>query len=373
MRVNSASPSDWTVDVSPLNCSQQLEDEWCDLQTRADCSYFQSWGWVRAWATGAQGAGLQLLRIARGERPVALAIIGRRLLRRHKLVPSRALLLFESGSPAFDAVTMEHNGMIIERGVESEALEHALRSLSASRLKWDELLVSAIDESSATTLARAARNAGMHAVSRYSKPTFTVSIERLRKKGGDVFSDFSSNTRQQIRRAIRGYESHGEITVTEARTLEQAQEYLAELRKLHAAHWNGKGVPSAFVSDFGVAFHDGLVASRFAHGEIQMLRVSAGTLVLGYLYNLVLGATVYNYQSGFAYDTDAKLKPGLVCHVKTIAHLVGGTAVTYDLLMGEQRYKRSLAHDESRMLWLAIHRHRLRSALDCWSGAKPVS
>jgi CelD/BcsL family acetyltransferase involved in cellulose biosynthesis len=369
----SRSHAGWTVRLEPFTPTEQLQAAWTDLQSRSECSYFQSWGWVSAWAAGIEPGRLEVLRVDFEERPVALALLGHRLLRRHKIVPSRALLLFESGIAASDAVTMEHNGWLIERGREPEALAHALSGLRKARRGWDEILISAMDEQPARVLSQAAQAAGLHLVSRYSKPTFCVSLDRLRARGGDAFADFSSNTRQQIRRAIRGYEARGPLTITEAATLEQARAFFAELRDLHTAHWNAKGLPGAFAPPFAAAFHERLIGSRFAHGEIQLLRICAGDRLLGLLYNFVLGGVVYNYQTAFAYDDDPKLKPGLVCHAQAIVHLLTRGARTYDLLMGEQRYKKSLAHEESRMLWLAVHRHRLRLALDRAAGAVPLT
>ena len=41
--------SGYRVSSSIVENPQDLEQEWCGLQARADCSYFQSWGWIGVW------------------------------------------------------------------------------------------------------------------------------------------------------------------------------------------------------------------------------------------------------------------------------------------------------------------------------------
>jgi CelD/BcsL family acetyltransferase involved in cellulose biosynthesis len=370
--VSSDDDSRWGVSIHALELNSELEQEWQDVQERSDCSYFQSWGWVSAWAGGLPAHTMRLVRVRYADRTVGLGIVGQRLLRRHKIVPSRALLLFETGRPEFDSTTMEHNGLVLERGLEQQALTRVFAFLRKSRPRSDEILISGIDAARANDYAQSARAAGFLPVSRYAKPTFTVSIEALRSNGGDPLARLSANSRQQIRRAIRGYESLGELTVEEARTVAEAHAFLSELRVLHEAHWHARGQPGAFASPFTRTLHATLIDSRFARGEVQLLRVKAGARVVGYLYNFRLAGTVYNYQTGFAYDSDSKLKPGLVCHVKAIEHCMATGIRTYDLLMGEQRYKRSLCDTEGQMLWVALHRWPLRFHLDRISGSRPM-
>jgi CelD/BcsL family acetyltransferase involved in cellulose biosynthesis len=73
---------------------------------------------------------------------------------------------------------------------------------------------------------------------------------------------------------------------------------------------------------------------------------------------------VLNYQSGLRYESDAKLKPGLVAHTLLIEENLRRGARIYDLLMGNQRYKWSLATDEGTMCELVVQRERLRFRLE---------
>ncbi len=67
-----------------------------------------------------------------------------------------------------------------------------------------------------------------------------------------------------------------------------------------------------------------------------------------------------NYQSGIRYTDDSHLKPGLTAHQLLIEHSLGAGDSKYDLLMGDQRYKKSLSTEEGRMRYLTVQRNRLR-------------
>ncbi|HEY6178199.1 MAG TPA: GNAT family N-acetyltransferase, partial [Kofleriaceae bacterium] len=127
--------------------------------------------------------------------------------------------------------------------------------------------------------------------------------------------------------------------------------------------WAERGQAGAFLP-FVHRFHQRLIEQRFASGEIQLVRIRAGDATIGCLYNFVWLGEVAFYQSGLAYETDSKLKPGLVCHALAIDHAARAGHRCYDFLGGDSRYKQSLATDARELVWLRLQKPRLRFALE---------
>ena len=101
---------------------------------------------------------------------------------------------------------------------------------------------------------------------------------------------------------------------------------------LHTRSWAARGKPGAFAEDFMHRFHSALLARAMPRQEADMLRLSAGPAVLGYLYNLRRCGHVCAYQSGFAPDAaDSHRKPGLVAHTLAMEQ-----AADPRLLLGSQ-------------------------------------
>ncbi len=331
---------------------------WRDLESRAQHSFFQSWAWMGAWlATLPEFSNLVLLEIRVKGRLVGLSVLGRNTITHSKVFASRALLVSEAGDPRHDALTVEHSGLLMESGLEREVLTHALRYLAEVDWHWDELHVSGVEYSQAAAYFDAAQAVGLAPIVRAEHPYFFVDLAGLRDPETDYLDTLSGNTRHQIRRSMRLYEAReGALKVEFARDKPEAHKYFDMLRKVHQEAWRARGEPGAFANDHLTDFHRALIDSCFDANEVQLVRVSAGDLDFGYLYNFVMDGVVSNYQTGFRYEADKKMKPGLVSHALAIRENIGLGNRVYDFLMGEQRFKRSLARNEARMQWLILRR-----------------
>jgi hypothetical protein len=74
------------------------------------------------------------------------------------------------------------------------------------------------------------------------------------------------------------------------------------------------------------------------------------------LYNFAHDGRVLNYQSGFLYESDGRLKPGLISHVLSIEDSIARGERGYDFLAGSAGHKSHLANAEHTMKWIAISR-----------------
>ena len=88
--------------------------------------------------------------------------------------------------------------------------------------------------------------------------------------------------------------------------------------------------------------------------------MSAGADVLGYVYNFVWNGQVLAYHTGIAYEADARLKPGLVCHWLCVERHLRGGAMVYDFLAGHERYKASMGRPGPDVAHLVLQRPRLK-------------
>jgi CelD/BcsL family acetyltransferase involved in cellulose biosynthesis len=329
----------------------RAEAIWRDLERTARPAYFLTWGWIENW----------LAMLPRGEAP-ALAVIrdagaitgafflGRRLLFRHHVLPSRAAFVNATGVPHVDELCIEHNGILGTGCSLARLIELLPRD-------WDELFLPGVDRETFRDLdvPRGYRVRVVRAI-----PSPFVDLEQVRATG-DYLTLMSSNTRAQIRRARRHI---GACQLDVATSLGSALAIYDELVALHSASWRARGEPGAFGDPWFDRFHRRLIDRRFEHGEIQLARLRSGPATIGCLYNLVAGGRVLFYQSGLAAFADPVIKPGLLCHAAAIEHNAGAGHLVYDLLGGTARYKASLATGATQLAWLCVQRARLRFAIE---------
>lgn len=356
---------DLSISITDAAAPNLLEAEWLDLQERASCSFFQSWAWIGTWLRcQPTGAAIKCIRAVEHGRTVGLGLLGSHVAARHGVIRSRQWCVGETGDPLRDGLTVEHNGFLIEQGARDRVLAAIFEGLGTLRSDWDEIVISGVEAVDAARYLQAATGSDLRAIVRWSKPYYYIAADDLQASGYDYLAALSGNTRYQIRRAMREYERNGPLSIVRAHSPDQALAYFDELVQLHQQYWRARGQPGAFSTDFARLFHRTLIKTRLTHGNIQLLRVAAGSHLIGYLYNLEHRGVIASYQSGFCYGDNPKLKPGLVSHSLAIQACLSAGAKSYDLLMGRQQYKEMLATRRGEMSWLVIQRPRARFAFE---------
>ena len=327
-----------TISLQPAPDPALLEVMWRGLEARADLSFFQSWTWMGCLVAERFPRPL-LLRAVDEAGDVALGLFNRRRLSLH---------LGESGDPARDNIYIEHNGVVRAR-CGAPDLTALLRAVRFHTLVPRRLVLSGVDDAHRD----AADALGGRVVTRrtHTAPAIDFGIS-----GADWMAGISANTRQQLRRSARAYAGQGALRVARAESVAQAYEFLDALVALHRRTWEKRGKPGAFAQPFFRRFHRALIARGMARDEIDLLRVSAGDAVIGYLYNFRHRGRVLAYQSGFDYDAAKSVqKPGMTCHQMAIDMYAAAGALVYDFLAGDDRYKRSLANGQTALHWVAIY------------------
>jgi CelD/BcsL family acetyltransferase involved in cellulose biosynthesis len=358
------------VELQPANDLQVLEAQWRSVEALTQASFFLTWAWMGCLLEALPDHMLpEVVRVHEGARLLALGLIWRHRLKRHGFVSSRSLHLNEPGIAPYNGLTMEHNGLLAVSGKEAQATEALVQHLK--RLEgWDEFQLAGLTAPVHGAWAKAAGRARLGLRQHWSKSYHVVDLESLRAAGGSYLESLGSSTRYQIRRAIKSYSSRGPLKCEQPQSLEQALDWFDEMTGLHQRQWEARGLPGAFGSPFARNFHDSLMRKGWPRGAVRLTRVRAGSDVIGYLYNLCLGRTLYNYQSGHIHEADGKLKPGLVCHALEVESARHEGFSSYDMLMGGGHFKENLTNYHGEMIWSAIQQprfaFRIESALrDC--------
>jgi CelD/BcsL family acetyltransferase involved in cellulose biosynthesis len=295
-----------------------------------------------------------LARAWKDERLAALGFFSRHTTRR-LLLPRQQLHLHQSGDPELDRIAIEFNGMLARKEDESHVVPAVLAHLRADRC--DECILPGVPASYRSLAAEAGYP---WAVERCNRD-FVVDLGQLRRTGTDLLQEISSNSRGQIRRALRLAAESGPLRLQAAEDPGQALAYLDALAALDRER---RGAVGAFASPRRMAFHRRLVVRGFPRGEIELLRAEAGGDVLGYLYLFRCRGRVSAYQAAYPPPRDNRHRPGLVMHYLAIRRALDRGEAIYDFLAGEARYKRSLGREADTLFWLRLQKPGMASALE---------
>ncbi len=340
-----ASAEGLEVRVETFTSAAALEPPWRELEAKSSRSFFLSWTWIGAWLETC-GVKPIILAVYCQDRRVGLGLLVRGS--RPQLGFRRpTLFLHETGEPAKDVAMIEDNGFLAERGFEKAvsraALGHTYRADDA------QIMMGGVPD----WLIAAAHEAGWCDRVLVTRP---CPYRVLDPRNSDDLAQLSRNTRSQISRSLRLYESRGGLAITPSATLSEARDRLAALAELHQQRWVAAGQPGAFALPIFEQFHQCVLARGFAAGAADVLRITAGADEIGYLYNFYCDNEVYAYQNGFQFADDQRLKPGLVSHLLAFAHYRRAGATRYRFLAGDSRYKRSLSTGSYDLHWLMLER-----------------
>ena len=361
------SASSVTLSLEPVPDLAALAALWLDLERRAEPSFFLSWTWIGCWVRALPPEVKPwLLTVRDGSFVVGLALLVSRRCRRLALLPMHRWWLHETGDPLLDILTIEDNGILLSRDRGIDLPPVILRWLLENLPDCDEMILGGIVPELELAAQRAASGAGFtpRLLSETVRPY--VDLDAVRAQGhpaenfkglsGDdnYLAQLSRGTRQAVRRAVRLYEASGPLRFSVAGDSDEALDYFGRMKLLHQAHWGGRGKPGSFAAPAFERFHSQLIRDGVAAGSVEVCRISAGDREIGYLYNFIWNGWVHAYQSGFAYDEDNRLKPGLVSHYLAIRHALEDGRQIYDFMAGDGQHKRSLSTHATRMAWLAL-------------------
>jgi CelD/BcsL family acetyltransferase involved in cellulose biosynthesis len=321
-----------------------LEAEWVRLDQIGKHSFFQSWGWVGPWLRASpEHLDIALIRAVRCGLTVGLAVLTRRSKQFYGLIPVRQGWLNASGDAQYDRLTVEHNGFATTEQEPQLLASAVIAQFSQGSLQIDELILPWMDSpwpTPGSVLARKHQELGFR--------------RNLSGRHADREALGSRNTRQQLSRAVRRCEAYGKLELRRAEGLAQKLCFFTELKELHQNSWRKRNRQNAFDNRYFEPFcREMFEADR--SDEVDLLRLCAGSTLLGVLLNFRRAGIVYNYQSGFD-DSKPSLRPGYVAHAEAIRYYARIGQACYDFLGQPNQLKRSLCTDSYPLHWQTLQR-----------------
>jgi len=351
------------VSLHPCPAPAVLAPEWRALQAQAEPNFFTGWTWIACWLAHLEASSQPVLvRVQLGHEVVGLGVLVPQRVRRLRWWPSAAVHLHATGQRERDDITVEHNGWLVRRGLAQAVQAAVARQLWALVPGVDQLRLPGV---SAGHDGWRAAPPPVACVRELSEPAYRVDLSALRASGQDYLSTLGAQTRPTVRRSLRLYEGLGALSLTQAGDVPQALQFLDRLKHFHQTAWTARGLPGAFANPLFERFHKRLIATALPAGQVQLLRVAAGSAEVGYLYNFVEGGQVLAYQSGFHFGlTQRNHHPGLVTHALAVQRALDQGLDGYDFLAGEARYKQQLSHQTYAMTTFTLHRPSLGLRLE---------
>lgn len=328
-----------------------------DLYARAaNKSFFISPEWFSNWLKMHPDLSSAFLIAGRSEgRLELLGVLSKKSATRQCFFTKREAYLNECGDPEVDEICIEHNDFLLGNAAPENARMLALKAILA--LTPANAIVFKRSSEALKTCAQNLSSASVYSY-RYRElnrlPTYEIDL-RLLRNGKE--QSHSSSLKARIRRSVAAYEMRGNLRVVLAESKDEKDKAFEKLIKLHSDGWGRRNVRGAFANPKFLSFHRSLIAGAAQHTHLVECR--AGDQTIGVLYNFVDGRRILNYQSGFLYEDDNKIRPGYVTHVLAANLYAEDNFDSYSLLAGDARYKKELGVESEPLFSFVLERWSL--------------
>ena len=314
----------------------RLRPEWDALLEASDTDgLFLTPEWLFTWWKHlGDGHRLRVVTVRAGGELVAVAPFVVRPARLDRQPSFRCLELLGSGE-----VGSDYLDVIVRRGHEAQAVGALADGLASGR---EVVALRRLRRSPcfAATLASALARSGWTVVDGDDESS------RFIRFGGASFAGYlaglGSAHRQAFRRKLRGLERRHRVELERVDGEAGRPAGMAALVALHQERWRGLARSEAFSRPELVSFHEEMSRLALTRGWLRLflLRVDGAPVAAlhGYRYRDVF----YYYQSGYD-PAFARHSVGLVLLGLAIRSAIEEGVVEFDLLHGEERYKRHWA------------------------------
>jgi CelD/BcsL family acetyltransferase involved in cellulose biosynthesis len=346
----------YTVEISQTYHYRELENSWLEVQKNQDLPFFLTWSWISCWIKTYQPE-IVVVSAKWDNKVVAIGLFTCSVENRHGFISSRQYRLHQMGDALLDQVWMEYNDFITVSGHRVPAVNACILGLQESDLEWDEIVFSMMTDSRAKDIRKNISNT--HILMNNS--CYCSDLDSIRRDKKDYLSVLNPNTRYQIRRSIRLYQQlHGEIKYTFARNVGEALTLFHEAGRYHLLRWDDSG----FKNEQFILFHENLIRSSLDDNAVNLMKITAGDTTIAILYFHLVAGDVYFYLQGINYESDEKLKPGLVAHALATQYYLDKGMRKYDYMGGYSQYKCQLSDPAESLVTLCVQKPSLSFSVE---------
>jgi hypothetical protein len=336
------------IEISHGYNIEELRQQWLLIQESQDVPFFLTWSWISTWLE-TYHPDLTIISARYKNKIVAMGLFTCSTQIRHGCVKARQYRLHQMGDPLLDQIWMEYNDFICIDEYRETAVNACLQALQKSENKFDEIILSMISTSRASHIQKVINGSQIL----LTNPCYSKNLKSIQGEDPQYISTLNPNTRYQIRRSIRLYEKlHGEIKYTFAQDVAEALAMFKEAGEYHVLRWEDSG----FKNKQFVSFHENLIKNSVDKKAVDLMRITAGDVTIAILYFHLVGKNVYFYLQGINYESEKKLKPGLVAHTLATQYYLEKGMCKYDYMGGYSQYKCQLSDLDENLVTLCIQK-----------------
>ncbi|MGS2721731.1 GNAT family N-acetyltransferase [Paraglaciecola aestuariivivens] len=318
----------------------ELQQKWQGLQEQAQHSAFTSWFWINQWLAQKDLSGQNCLciEVTYNQTTVGLALFGIKTQKVLGCINICQFFLHKSGNKKEDQIWIEHNKFLCHNNYQAQVTQQICQQLSQIRPLHDIKI----------GLSSPRFNDSLNILG-FKRRTELTSTGYLANLAGmdnldDYLASLSKNTRSHIKRAFKLLNQQSPIHLELATSTDEKIQTLANIAELHRRKWRTTVYGSGFDNPIFYDFHQNLITQDQDNQHCRLYTLYQNHKALGYVYLFTHQDTWSFYLSALQFNSDNRIKVGLVMHSLVIEQAILHGVKVYDFLAGEAQYKASLSN-----------------------------
>jgi CelD/BcsL family acetyltransferase involved in cellulose biosynthesis len=311
---------------------ESLKADWKALSAKnADVSVFLSWEWMTSWIA-AYGK-RELLTLAAFDKNNECVGIAPLYVAKWPNANHRSLRVLRLiGDETHDSGQL---GFVTRKGSEIEFNEAIFEWLDSHRSLWDALELQGLPDNEATSALLATMELRAWLTRQRNTSHMVIELpDSMEQYRATLPRGFVKSLATSRNRLVK----HA-VQFQHCKSTEDVDVAMEELFRLHTRRWERRGNPGAFVDARRRQFYKLLAATLPRSLDLWTMRIDGKTVAAE--FGLIDGSSRRSLQSGFDPD-HARLHVGSLLDEKIIEESIRRGLKSYDLLEGEQDYKKRL-------------------------------
>ena len=236
--------------------------------------------------------------------------------------------------------------------------DRGFRSLLLENVDADGDWLQAFAEASPTTMATVQRDESVLPL---------VELAGLDWK--EYLAGRSRQLRSQLGRKLRSLRKEHDVQFRRTRRAEEVADDLGSLFRLHDARWAERSEDSAFSDPAVREFHLEFATAALERGWLRLTAMEVDGVPIAALYGWLIGGRWSYYQAGFDPEW-SRHSPGFLLLGETIEAAIEEGASEYDMLLGEEPFKRRFATSSRRVCTIVLAPRGRRAHISAAAGTR---
>lgn len=328
-------------------------------------NFFLTWDWIGTWLyTFSVNNEILFFHLEESENVIGSCFFCIESKRRLCFINQRLYVLNTSINNPGASTCIEYNNFLIPIKNNCENFTNKLLNslVKDKRLKWDLVYIPYMQDTEYKSL-RAVAEKYQFKISNETRDTSYFTDLTLFKNVSEFFNILPKSNKTNILQNLARYQKYGHTKIKAATEIQEALQFFLKIRELNIERFRKIGTNSVFEIPEYIDFHMQLITETLTRNKTSLVKIEVGDILVGIIYSYIHNNDVLFYQSGFNYNLESRLSPGIFSLYNLMKYYSDLGYNNFYFLAGNADYKRRLSTGKHELVSFEFQNNNLKNKM----------